>query len=284
MARKGAKRQPTTKTRNELAAMREAGRVLAGCLDMLESLLAPGLTTGELDRWAEEYIRAHGAAPSFKGLYGYPATICCAPNDVIVHGIPDAKTVLREGDILGIDIGARVDGLHADLTRTMTVGAVGERARRLVDKTREALEAGIAQAVEGNRVLDISRVVQTVVEGAGYSVTRELTGHGIGRRFHEPPSIPNFVELSQFPDDYPIQLRRGMTLAIEPMVAEGTHKVTRDPDRWTYRTADGKLSAHFEHTVEITRGAPRILTLPGRPQAESADEGSGAAGNGEYGS
>jgi methionyl aminopeptidase len=264
--------------------MREAGRVLAGCLDVLEAALAPGVTTAELDRLAEEYIRAQGALPSFKGLYGYPATICCAPNDVVVHGIPDAKTVLREGDIIGIDIGAHVDGVHADLTRTLKVGEVSERAQRLMDRTREALEAGIAQAVEGARVLDISRAVQAVVEGAGYAVTRELTGHGIGRRFHEPPSIPNFVELAQFPDDYQVRLRRGMTLAIEPMVAEGTYRIVRDPDRWTYRTADGKLSAHFEHTVEVTRGAPRILTLAGKRDLEDADEGSGAAGNGGYGS
>jgi len=284
MARKGVHRQPIAKTRGELAAMREAGRVLAGCLDMLEELLAPGITTAELDRRAEEYIRAHSALPSFKGLYGYPATICCAPNDVVVHGIPDAATVLREGDIIGIDIGAELGGLHADLTRTLKVGEVSDQAQRLIDKTQEALDAGIAQAVEGNRVLDISRAVQTVVEGAGYSVTRELTGHGIGRRFHEPPSIPNFVELSQFPDDYAARLRRGMTLAIEPMVAEGTYKIVRDADRWTYRTADGKLSAHFEHTVEVTRGAPRILTLPGKRDREETDEGSGAAGNGGYGS
>ncbi|MBM3501183.1 MAG: type I methionyl aminopeptidase [Armatimonadetes bacterium] len=284
MARRGTRRQPIAKSRDELAAMREAGKVVAGCLDMLAGLLVPGVTTAELDGRAEEYIRDHRATPSFKGLYGYPATICCAPNDVVVHGIPDAQTVLREGDILGIDIGARMDGMHADMARTLEVGPVSERARRLIDKTRGALEAGIAQAVEGNRVLDISRAIQAAVEGAGYSVTRELTGHGIGRRFHEPPSIPNFVEPGQFPDDYAVRLRRGMALAIEPMVAEGDYRLVRDPDRWTYRTADGKLSAHFEHTVEVTRAAPRVLTLPGRPEPKAADEGSGAAGNGDHAS
>ena len=286
MARKGISRQPTCKTKAELEAMREAGRILAGALDALEAVLAPGVTTAELDRLTEEYIRAHGATPSFKGLYGYPATICCAPNDVVVHGIPDEKTVLREGDIIGIDVGAQVRGLHADLTRTFAIGRVGERAARLMEKTREALEAGIALAVEGSKVLDISRSIQEVVEGAGYAAIRDLTGHGIGRRFHEPPSIPNFVALSQFPDDYPVRLRRGMTLAIEPMVAEGAFRIARDPDRWTYRTADGKLSAHFEHTVEVTRGAPRILTLAagdGRDR-EPEPEGSGAAGDGGYGS
>jgi len=286
MARHGAGRRPTCKTRAELEAMREAGRVVAGALDRLEGMIAPGVTTAELDRAAEEYIREHRATPSFKGLYGYPATICCAPNEVVVHGIPDAQTVLHGGDILGIDIGAQVDGLHADLTRTFMVGEVSDRARRLIEKTKAALEAGIAQAVEGARVLDISRAVQEAVEGAGYSVVRDLTGHGIGRRFHEPPSIPNFVDLSQFPDDYRVRLRRGMTLAIEPMVTEGTFTIARDPDRWTYRTADGKLSAHFEHTVEVTRGAPRLLTLGRRDESgrQSTLEGSGAAGNGGYGS
>jgi methionyl aminopeptidase len=241
--------------------MRSAGRVLAGALDLLAERLAPGITTAELDRLAEEYLRAHGATPSFKGLYGYPATICCAPNEVVVHGIPDAQTVLQEGDIIGIDIGAQVDGLHADMTRTLTVGEIGEAAQRLLENARQALDAGIAQAVEGARVQDISRAVQETVEAAGYAVIRDLTGHGIGRRFHEPPSVPNFVEKAQFPEDYPVRLQRGMTLAIEPMTAEGTFRIVRDPDRWTYRTADGKLSAHFEHTVEVTRGAPRILTL-----------------------
>ncbi|MBM3472137.1 MAG: type I methionyl aminopeptidase [Armatimonadetes bacterium] len=286
MARKGGGRQPTCKSRAELQAMREAGGILAGALDALEGLLRPGVTTAELDRSTEEYIRAHGATPSFKGLYGYPATICCAPNDVVVHGIPDTTTVLREGDILGIDVGAEVRGMHADLTRTFAIGEVSERAKRLMEKTKEALAAGIAQAVEGAKVQDISRTIQEIVEGAGYSVIRDLTGHGIGRRFHEPPSIPNFVALSQFPEDYGVRLRRGMTLAIEPMVAEGAFRIVRDPDRWTYRTADGKLSAHFEHTVEVTRGAPRILTLPAGPgrDCEPRPEGSGAAGNGGYGS
>lgn len=266
MARKSDSRQPTRKTRAELEAMREAGRIIGALLDMLEKEIAPGMTTAALDRLAEEYIRSHGAEPSFKGLYDYPATICCAPNDVVVHGIPSPNVVLREGDILGIDVGARVDGMHADATRTFAVGKITERARRLIDTTREALQAGIAQAVEGAKVIDISRAIQQVVEGAGYGVIRELTGHGIGRRFHEPPHIPNFVEPAQFPHDYAVTLRRGMTLALEPMVAEGTFRIVRDPDRWTYRTADGKLSAHFEHTIEITRGAPRVLTLTGSPE------------------
>lgn len=260
MAQSRVRRQPTRKTKAELEAMRAAGEILAQTLDILGDMAAPGVTTAELDARAEQYIRDRGASPSFKGLYGFPATICCAPNDAVVHGIPDAKSVLREGDILGIDCGAQVDGFHADSTRTFMIGQVSDSARRLVDRTREALEAGIAQAVEGARVEDISRAIEEVVTEAGYAVIRDLTGHGIGRRFHEAPSVPNFVEASMFADDYAVRLRRGMTLAIEPMVAEGTWRIVQDADGWTYRTADGKLSAHFEHTVAITRGAPEVLT------------------------
>lgn len=264
MARLARKPQPTRKSKEELEAMRDAGRIVAGALDVLEERMEPGLTTAQLDQWAEEYIRAQGAVPSFKGLYGYPATICCAPNDAVVHGIPSEAVVVQPGDILGVDIGAEVKGLHGDTTRTFAVGEISDGARRLIEKTREALAAGVAEAVEGARVEDVSRAVQEVAEGAGYSVIRDLTGHGIGRQFHEAPSIPNFVDRGVFDEDYDCRLRRGMTLAIEPMVAEGTWRVTRDRDGWTYRTADGKLSAHFEHTVEITRGAPRVLTLSAR--------------------
>ncbi len=260
MARPRVDRQPTRKTKAELQAMRAAGRILVKALDLLAERAVPGVTTAELDTLAEECIRDHGASPSFKGLYGFPATICCAPNDAVVHGIPSAETVLREGDILGIDCGAQVDGLHADITRTFMIGEVSDSARRLVEKTREALYVGIEQATEGARVEDISRAIERTVTEAGYAVIRDLTGHGIGRRFHEAPSVPNFVEPSMFPDDYGVRLRRGMTLAIEPMVAEGTWRIVQDADGWTYRTADGKLSAHFEHTVAITRGAPRLLT------------------------
>jgi methionyl aminopeptidase len=271
MARTPVRRRPTRKTRGELESMRAAGRILARTLDLLADRIAPGVTTAELDRLAETLIRDHGAVPSFKGLYGYPATICCAPNDAVVHGIPDAKVHLGEGDILGVDCGAAIDGLHADMTRTYMVGEVSDGARRLVEKTREALYAGIEQAVEGACVEDISRAVERVVVDAGYAVVRDLTGHGIGRRFHEAPSVPNFVEPSMFPDDYGVRLRRGMTLAIEPMVAEGTARIVQDADGWTYRTADGKLSAHFEHTVAVTRGAPLILT-------SSAHDGACASG------
>ncbi len=260
--------RPTRKTKPELEAMREAGRVVAGALDMLEERLKPGVSTAELDTWAEEHIRSQGAVPSFKGLYGYPATICCAPNDAVVHGIPSPDVVVTDGDILGVDIGAEVEGFHGDTTRTFMIGDVSDRARRLVMVTKQALEAGVAAAVEGAEVEDISRAVQQVAEAAGYGVIRDLTGHGIGRRFHEAPSIPNFVDRAMFQEDYDCRLRRGMTLAIEPMIAEGTWRVAQDPDRWTYRTADGTLSAHFEHTVEITRGAPRILTLSLRESRE----------------
>lgn len=260
MARTPVRRRPTRKTTGELESMRTAGEILARTLDLLADRIAPGVTTAELDQLAETFIRDHGAVPSFKGLYGYPATVCCAPNDVVVHGIPDAKVHLRDGDILGVDCGAAIDGLHADMTRTYMVGEVSDGARRLVEKTQEALYAGIEQAVEGASVEDISRAVERVVVDAGYAVVRDLTGHGIGRKFHEAPSVPNFVEPSMFADDYRVRLRRGMTLAIEPMVAEGTARIVQDADGWTYRTADGKLSAHFEHTVAVTRGAPLVLT------------------------
>lgn len=261
MGRSGPNRQPTRKTKQELEAMQAAGRILAQALDLLAGKAAPGVTTAELDELAEEFIRAQGARPSFKGLYGYPATICCAPNDAVVHGIPKAEMVLREGDILGVDCGAEVDGLHADMTRTFLIGEVPDGVRRLVETTRESLYAGIDRAVEGATVEDISRAIEHVVTEAGYAVVRDLAGHGIGRRFHEAPSVPNFVDPEMYPDDYGIRLRRGMTLAIEPMVTEGTWRIVQDADGWTYRTVDGKLSAHFEHTVVITRGSPRILTV-----------------------
>jgi len=261
MGRSGPSRRPTRKTKQELEAMQAAGCILAQALDLLAGRAAPGVTTAELDGVAEEFIRAQGARPSFKGLYGYPATICCAPNDAVVHGIPNAEMVLREGDILGVDCGVEVDGLHADMTRTFLIGEVPDGARRLVETTREALYAGIDRAVEGATVEDISRAIEQVVSEANYAVVRDLAGHGIGRRFHEAPSVPNFVDPEMYPDDYGIRLRRGMTLAIEPMVTQGTWRIVQDADGWTYRTADGKLSAHFEHTVAITRGSPRILTV-----------------------
>ncbi len=263
MSRRGSDGAPTRKSRRELAAMNAAGRIVAELLDLLEGKAVPGVSTGELDEIAEQFVRERHGKPSFKGLYGYPATICCAPNDVVVHSIPSRESLLREGDILGVDVGVEVDGLHADGTRTFAIGEISDRARRLMKATQEALHKGIEQAVEGATVEDISRAIEAHVVGAGYSVVRDLTGHGIGRRVHEAPSVPNFVDHKLFGQDYRVRLLRGMTLAIEPMVAEGGPRVMRDPDGWTYRTADGKLSAHFEHTVAITRGAARILTVSG---------------------
>jgi len=261
MGRRGAERTPTRKTPEELSAMASAGRIVAEMLDLLGGKLEPGVSTALLDEIAEQFIRDQGGKPSFKGLYGYPATICCAPNDVVVHSIPSPSIVLHEGDILGIDVGVEVDGRHADGTRTFAIGEISDAARRLIEATREALDRGIEQAVEGATVEDISGAIETHVVAAGYSVVRDLTGHGIGRRVHEAPSVPNFVDRAVFQADYDVRLRRGMTLAIEPMVAEGGPRVVQDADRWTYRTADGKLSAHFEHTIAVTRGAPRILTV-----------------------
>ncbi len=250
--------QVTRKTDSELDAMRRAGQVVGATLQLLAETARPGMTTLELDKLAEEYIRSHGAVPSFLGYRGYPATICVELDDVVVHGIPN-DVPLPEGKILGIDLGACVDGYHGDAAITIMLGEVDSQAQRLVKATREALYKGIEQAVAGNRLRNISAAVQAHVEANGYSVVRALVGHGIGRQMHEPPQVPNFVQEGQFAE-YDLVLRPGMTIAIEPMVNMGTAAVKQDRDGWTVRTADGKPSAHFEHTVAITKGKPEILT------------------------
>jgi len=272
--RRGQRRPPPSrKTRRQLLAMRHAGRILARAVEAIREAAAPGVTALELDQLAEDLIRSYGARPSFKGLYNYPATICVAPNDVVVHSIPTAAIVLREGDIIGVDLGAQYDGMHADVALTIAVGEITEQAQRLLAVTQAALEAGIAQACVGHTVQDIAAAVEQVVRDAGCSAVRVLSGHGIGAQVHEAPSVPNFVDRAMF-SDYDTKLLSGMTLAIEPMVNEGTAEVKLDPDGWTYRTADGKLSAHFEHTVQITRGEPRLLTLGGeQPEGDGAEEG-----------
>jgi len=209
-----------------------------------------------LDAIAEAYARRRGAIPSFKGYKGYPASLCVAVNDEVVHSIP-GKRVLREGDIVGIDFGAYLDGYHADAAITVPVGRVSEEAQRILRVTEEALHKAIAKARIGNRVGDIGYAVQSHVEANGYSVVRELVGHGIGRSLHEKPEVPNYGTPGRGP-----RLREGMTLAIEPMVNQGAAAVEFAKDAWTVVTADGKLSAHFEHTVAITRNGPLILTLP----------------------
>lgn len=235
--------------------MREAGRVTARALRLVGEAVRPGVTTGELDAVAEEAIRSAGALPAFKGYHGFPATICASVNDQVVHGIP-GQTVLRAGDILSVDVGAIVEGYYGDSARTFAVGEVSEQASALLDATRKSLEAGIAQCVCGRRLLDISHAVQTVAEGAGFSVVREYVGHGIGRAMHEDPQLPNFGPAGQGP-----ALAEGMVFAIEPMVNAGGPGVRSLEDGWTVVTQDGSLSAHFEHTVAITAEGPRILTV-----------------------
>jgi methionyl aminopeptidase len=244
-----------TKSPAELATMREAGRITATALRMVAAAVRPGVTTGELDALAEETIRGAGAAPAFLGYHGFPATLCTSVDGQVVHGIPGSR-VLREGEILSVDCGAIVDGYYGDSAMTFPVGAVSATARRLMDVTLQSLEAGIARCRPGMRLYDISAAVQAVAEGAGFSVVREYVGHGIGRSMHEDPQVPNYGKAGSGPT-----LKPGMVLAIEPMINAGRADVRSLDDGWTVVTADGSLSAHFEHTVAITEDGPIILTL-----------------------
>jgi methionyl aminopeptidase len=244
------------KSSQEIAKMREAGRIVAGVLDMLEEHIQPGVRTETLNQLAEDYIRERRGVPSFLGYRGFPASICTSVNDVVVHGIP-GKAKLKQGDIIGIDVGVILDGYHADAARTYPIGEISDMAQRLMSVTREALEAGIAACRPGKRLGDVSNSIQRVVEGGGFSVVVQFVGHGIGSEMHEEPQIPNFGP----PDRGPL-LESGMTFALEPMVNEGVYEVEVDDDGWTVHTIDGKLSAHFEHTVAVTDAGPSVLTLP----------------------
>lgn len=243
------------KGRREIEFMRQAGRVVAEALAALERRIAPGVTTLELNRLAEEILERRGAVPAFKGYRGFPASICTSVNEEVVHGIPGLKKLV-EGDIISIDIGAVKNGYVGDATVTFPVGDIDSGKEQLLAVTRAALEEGIKKAVAGNRLSDISHAIQTFVEDRGFSVVREYVGHGIGRSMHEDPQIPNFG-----PPGYGPRLRVGMVLAIEPMVNAGTFEVYTLPNRWTVVTRDGQPSAHFEHTVAITENGPEILTL-----------------------
>ena len=248
----------TIKSPREIELMGRAGRIVADVLALVRSRVAPGVTTWDLDRLAEEFIRSHdGATPSFKGLYGFPATLCTSINAEVVHGIPSRKRVLAEGDILSVDVGACVGGLHGDGAVTAPVGEVSPEARRLLETTERALAAGVAAAHAGGHVGDIGSAVQRVAEAERYGVVRELVGHGIGSQFHEEPQIPNYGMPHRGP-----RLLAGMTLAIEPMINLGRPEVRTLPDKWTVVTMDGSLSAHFEHTVLLTEDGARILTVP----------------------
>jgi methionyl aminopeptidase len=246
----------TIKSAREIETMAAAGKILADTLAQVVSHVAPGITTEQLDELAEDFIRSHpGARPSFKGLYDFPASLCTSINHEIVHGIPSRERVLEDGDIVSIDCGVCLESLHADSATTAAVGDVGDDVERLLRVTQEALGVGVKQAVAGNHVGDIGHAVQSVAEGAGYSVVRELVGHGIGTSFHEEPQIPNYGRPKRGPC-----LQVGMTLAIEPMVNMGRPEIRTLDDKWTVVTLDGSLSAHFEHTVVIESDGPRVIT------------------------
>lgn len=246
----------TLKSAREIEIMARAGRIVAATLDLMGEQVRPGVSTEELDAAAEEFIRSHpGATPSFKGLYGFPKSLCISINEEIVHGIPSPKRILREGSIVSVDVGVYFEGFHADAASTFPVGKVSPEAERLLRVTVEALAAGIAEARLGNHIGDIGHAVQKVAEAAGFGVVRELVGHGVGQRMHEDPQVPNHGQPRRGP-----KLQAGMTLAIEPMITQGDYSTRMLDDNWTVVTADGSLAAHFEHTVAITKEGPRILT------------------------
>lgn len=243
------------KTPDQTALMREAGRVVAKTLEMLEKAVKPGVTTWELDQIADDAIRSAGAIPSFKGYGGFPGSICTSVNEVVVHGIPSKECVLKEGDIISIDCGAILNGWHGDAAITCAVGNISPEAQALIDGTRESFMAMLPFAREGYRLGDISNAVQKAAEGRGYGVVRALCGHGIGQQMHEDPEVLNYGTPGRG-----IRLRRGMVLAVEPMLTMGTWQVKTLADDWTVVPLDGSLSAHYENTIAITDGAPEILT------------------------
>ena len=242
------------KSQQEIEGMARAGELVAETIALVGENIRPGITTGELDRIAEEFIRDRGGIPTSKGYRGFPAATCISPNSMVVHGIPGAHRV-EEGDLISVDVGITLDGLIADSAYTFGVGEITDEARRLLETCEKARDAGIAQARLGNHVGDISHAVQKVVERAGFSVVRALVGHGVGRSYHEDPQIPNFGEPGRGP-----LLQSGMTVAIEPMITSGSAQVYVHDDDWSISTEDGSLAAHFEHTVAILEDGPRILT------------------------
>jgi methionyl aminopeptidase len=243
------------KSKDEIATMRQAGRIVAKVLEVIENRIKPGVEFIELDRLAESTIRKSGARPAFKGYKGFPATICASPNETVVHGIP-GKQRLQEGDIISIDVGAEYKGYFGDMAATFPVGEVSDTAKRLIETTRASLLKGIEKCLDGGYLYDISNAIQTEAENAGFSVVREFVGHGIGREMHEEPQIPNYGTPGRGP-----RLKNGMVLAIEPMVNVGDYRVEILDDNWTVVTVDKSLSAHFEHTVAITENGPEILTV-----------------------
>jgi methionyl aminopeptidase len=243
------------KSPRELGLMRRGGHILADVMDRLRTFVEPGMSTQEIDEEVESFIRHRGAVPAFKGYRGFPATVCISINEEIVHGIPSPHRRIKEGDIVGLDLGCIVEGYYADCAFTLPLGDIPPRVRQLLDVTRESLDLAIAECRPGRRVSDVSHAVQRYVEGHGFSVVRAFVGHGIGRQLHEDPQVPNFGDPGRGP-----QLKPGMVLAVEPMVTMGTHEVRILDDHWTAVTADGSLAAHFEHTIAVTDDGPEVLT------------------------
>ena len=246
------------RTAKEIDMMRKACQISAEALQLAGESVKPGITTYEIDQIAYRYIKKQGAEPNFLNYNGFPATACISINDEVIHGIPSKKRVLKEGDIVSIDLGAKVNGYNGDNAATFACGVISDEAKRLCDTTRESLYLGIEQAVAGNRIGDISNAVQVYCEERGYGVVQDFVGHGVGKSLHEDPSVPNFGSPGRG-----ARLLPGMTIAVEPMINQGTWQVNQLPDGWTIVTKDGKLSAHFEHTIAITNdGECMILTLP----------------------
>lgn len=243
------------KTARELELIRKACIISAEALQVAGEAVKPGITTWEIDKIAYDYIKKQGAEPNFLHLYDFPATACISINDEVIHGIPSKKRVIKEGDIVSIDLGAKVDGYNGDNAATFAAGNISENAKRLCDVTEKSLYLGIEQAIAGNRLGDIGYAVQSFCEENGYGVIREYTGHGVGAKLHEDPSVPNFGTPGRG-----ARLLPGMVIAIEPMITEGSRAIKQLPDGWTVKTKDGKLAAHFEHTIAITPNGPQILT------------------------
>lgn len=244
------------KSEREIELMREAGRILAATHEELEKAIKPGMSTWEIDRLGERIIRGYGCIPSFKNYNGYPASICVSVNDQVVHGIPSKNHIIKEGDIVSLDAGVIYKGYHSDAARTHGVGQISQKAKQLIEVTRQSFFEGIKFAKAGNHLNDISAAIQAYAEKFGYGVVRDLVGHGIGTNLHEDPEVPNFSQRRKG-----IRLQPGMTLAIEPMINAGRYDVAWLDDDWTVITEDGSLSAHYENTVLITDGEPEILTL-----------------------
>ena len=245
------------KTKRELELMREACRISANALKEAGKAVQPGVSTQEIDDIVRKYIQEQGATPSFLGYGGFPASACISVNDVVIHGIPSKKQILKSGDIVSVDVGAFIDGFHGDNAYTFACGDISKEAQALLKATEESLYEGIKQAVAGNRVGDIGNAVQRYVEDRSYSVVRDFVGHGVGAKLHEDPSVPNYGTAGRG-----VRLLPGMTIAIEPMIVAGKHNVKVLDDDWTTVTVDGSLAAHFEHTVAITPNGPVIMTIP----------------------